>query len=244
MVRKVQPTDLSSTWKHTLEQDGWYRAHDALRADFAALQQMLGCFAAQLGEGRPLTRPQATAAGRFFAAFLKFLHHHHHNEDDIAVPYLKTRCQMPEKIAADHAQLDALLDRMEQQMGRLLSPAAVTCIQQRPLLEAVADTFAELHPMCLRHFAEEEAEAMPLMRRHFTPEEISKHVVAKIARSMDSTSVGVMLRPMTRKQRVAFAKQEQIPFFIRWLFLRMAAKHERTVWRPFERECLRASASA
>lgn len=84
----------------------WYRAHDALRADFAALQQMLGCFAAQLGEGRPLTRPQATAAERFFAAFLKFLHHHHHNEDDIAVPYLKTRCQMPEKIAADHAQLD------------------------------------------------------------------------------------------------------------------------------------------
>lgn len=199
----------------------------------AALQQMLDRFRGQLGAGMPVTRPQAAAAGRFLAAFLKFLHHHHHNEDDIAIPYLKTRCQMPEKIAADHAQLEVrghpawaparspaaqqgcweagsasasakpgcaeapcahfcacnphpamhgralcsasmpcaagerrpgcppgrlapanpapisvlsaprhvplqdLLDRLEQQMGRLLSPDAATCVQQRPLLEAV-----------------------------------------------------------------------------------------------------------
>lgn len=49
-----------------------------------------------------------------------------------------------------------------------------------PFLQA---TFAELHPLCLRHFAEEEAEAMPLMRRHFSQEEITKHVVAKVGRA-------------------------------------------------------------
>lgn len=243
MVRKVQPADFTSTWKHALEQDGWYRAHDALRADMAALQQMLDRFRGQLGAGMPVTRPQAAAAGRFLAAFLKFLHHHHHNEDDIAIPYLKTRCQMPEKIAADHAQLEDLLDRLEQQMGRLLSPDAATCVQQRPLLEAVVATFAELHPLCLRHFAEEEAEAMPLMRRHFSQEEITKHVVAKIVRTMDATCVGVMLRPMSREQRRAFAKQEGIPFFIRWLLFRQAAKHEKQVWQPFERECLPAASA-
>ncbi|KAL4443864.1 hypothetical protein ABPG75_011601 [Micractinium tetrahymenae] len=217
MVRKVQPTDFTSTWKHALEQDGWYQAHDALRADLAALQQMLGCFRTQLGAGLPLTRAQAAAAGRFLAAHLTFFHHHHHNEDDIAVPYLRTRCEMPDKISADHAQLEAqpaptprseppLLDRLEQQMGRLLSPTALTCIQQRALLEVAA----------VRGRA--------------------------IVRSMDATSVGVFLRPMSREQRRAFARQEGIPFFIRWLLFRQAAKYEKKVWQPFERECLQAGA--
>lgn len=39
-------------------------------------------------------------------------------------------------------------------------------------------------------------------------------------------------------------RQEGIPFFIRWLLFRQAAKHEKKVWQPFERECLQASPSA
>ena len=89
------------------------------------------------------------------------------------------------------------------------------------------EAFAAFVQLMLEHLKEEEDEAMPLMRKHFTHSEIEKNVVAKITRSMDGESVGVFLRPMTKEQRRAFAKQERIPFFIRWILFRQAAKYER-----------------
>jgi hypothetical protein len=40
---------------------------------------------------------------------------------DIATPYMATRCQVPVKIAADHQELDALLDRFETALKKLLA---------------------------------------------------------------------------------------------------------------------------
>jgi hypothetical protein len=57
--------------------------------------------------------------------------------------------------------------------------AEVACSPE-PHRQAV---FAELHPLSLEHFKEEEAEAIPLMRRHFSPREIERNVVAKILRA-------------------------------------------------------------
>lgn len=98
--------------------------------------------------------------------------------------------------------------------------------------------------MLEEHLREEEERDLPLMRQHFTPKEIEKHVVAKIMPTMDGASVGVFLRPMSKAQRRAFTKQEGIPFFIRWILFRRAAKYERGVWEPFRRECLAAAAAA
>lgn len=133
---------------------GWYKAHDALRADLTALDGALAAFRAQLAGGRPLAAPQAAAAGRFLGVFLKFMHHHHHNEEEVrgarrafdacgsacqpglavarpwmglaasstwthsrclpsacpphrqvAMPYMATRVQLPDKIASDHKEL-------------------------------------------------------------------------------------------------------------------------------------------
>ncbi|KAL4443863.1 hypothetical protein ABPG75_011600 [Micractinium tetrahymenae] len=244
MVNKVQQPDYSSTWKHSLEEDGWYKAHEALRADFAAVTQMFANFSAQLAAGRAISRTQAEAADRYFKAFLAFFEHHHYNEEEFAMPYIQTRCQFPEKISAGHQQLEALLAQLGNQMAALFSPEAKTAEQQRPLLEAAAATFGELKPLTLAHLAEEEAEAMPLMRRHFTPQEISKHVVTKIVRSMNGENFGVYMRPMTREQFRAFAKQEGMPFFIRWIIGHQVSQYKKKVWQPFERECLQAGGSA
>ena len=106
-----------------------------------------------------------------------------------------------------------------------------------PLAQTV---FIQLRALCEEHFRDEEEEAMPLMRRHFTPKEIERNVVQKIMRSMDGEGVGAFLRPMSKAERRAFARQEGIPFFIRWILFRHAAKYERNVWQPFQRECLAA----
>jgi hypothetical protein len=66
---------------------GWYRAHNALRADLTALDGMLAAFGKQLEAGQALTTKQASAATRFIDAHLKFLHHHHHNEDGAPVQF-------------------------------------------------------------------------------------------------------------------------------------------------------------
>lgn len=55
----------------------------------------------------------------------------------IAVPYLATRCAIPDKIAADHKELDALLDAFEAGLRRLLSRDMAQATMQRTLLPRV-----------------------------------------------------------------------------------------------------------
>jgi hypothetical protein len=81
MAQVAPLIDCSSKWPYPLESDGWYRAHDALRADLAALDAMLDAFNRQLLAGTGISREQAAAATAFYNAFVKNLHHHHHNED-------------------------------------------------------------------------------------------------------------------------------------------------------------------
>lgn len=40
-----------------------------------------------------------------------------------------------------------------------------------------------------------------------------------------------------------FAKQEGIPFFIRWYLGWTASKYKRNVWQPFEATCLSPAAA-
>lgn len=242
MVGKVSAIDYEATWYYPKEQDGWFHAHNALRADLTALQSMLDLFEAQLKGGIELSPVQRKTATRFLDCFLKFLHHHHHNEDDIATPYLATRFQVPEKIGADHKEMEALLEKFEGETRKLL--AATNLEVQMRLLPGAKEAFAGFNRLCQEHLKEEEDIALPLMRKHFSHSEIKKHVVAKITRSMDGESVGVFLRPMTKEQRRAFAKQEGIPFFVRWILFRQAAKYQRNVWQPFQRACLPSGAAA
>ena len=60
---------------------GWVHAHNAIRSDLTALDELVGAFRSQLASGRGLTRSQAAAALRFVHCFLKFVHDHHRNED-------------------------------------------------------------------------------------------------------------------------------------------------------------------
>ncbi|EFN53451.1 hypothetical protein CHLNCDRAFT_136704 [Chlorella variabilis] len=216
MSHKVAPlADCTSLWTYPLESDGWFRAHNALRADMDALASMLQSFEQQLDAGTAISRSQAAAATRFVQCFLKFLHHHHHNEDDIATPYLATRCTVPEKIAADHTQLEALLERFEAATKALLADSAL-----------VRSALVIVQRKELAHL-----------------KEIERNVVQKSMGAMEGEGVGPSLPPMTKAERRAFAPQEGIPFFIRWILFRHAAKYERNVWQPFQRECLAAVAA-
>jgi len=46
-------------------------------------------------------------------------------------------------------------------------------------------------------------------------------------RSMDKEGFGTFFRPMSRQQQRAFAKQEGVPFFIRWLLWRHVAAYQK-----------------
>ena len=397
-----QPPSRNSPLAHPLA--GWFRAHNALRADMDALASMLQSFEQQLDAGTAISRSQAAAATRFVQCFLKFLHHHHHNEDgelraaaaatpgsalqpqaegclppspphiDPASSHSCCRCcrrhrhalpghplhgagedcgrphtaggeegwwragwdahlatctwlpcipaapkhtrrpALPASPPVPHPAAcctvpsppeQALLERFEAATKALLADSALVrsalvivqrkelahlkvrraeaaglaCLPLEVLLGCMLgcmcqhsgvqpalgmlqcdtscmltlpcpaslvlpqDVFAALQSMLLEHLREEEEEAMPLMRRHFTPKEIERNVVQKIMRSMDGEGVGAFLRPMSKAERRAFARQEGIPFFIRWILFRHAAKYERNVWQPFQRECLAAVAA-
>ncbi|KAI3430871.1 hypothetical protein D9Q98_009280 [Chlorella vulgaris] len=231
--------DHSSTWTHSLEEDGWYRAHVALRADLTAMAGMLESFTKQVDGGKAITREQAAAADKYVTTTMKFLHHHHANEDDIATPYLSTRFNMDEKICADHKRLETLMEAYSGGMKKLL--ASTDLQEQRTLLAGVKATFAQLDPLCRQHFQEEETVAMPLMRKHFTLQEIEKNVVAKILRGMGPDDVGDYFRTLSKEEFRSFAKQEHIPFFIRWILQWQVAKYKKNIWQPFEQQCLTAA---
>jgi hypothetical protein len=92
------------------------------------------------------------------------------------------------------------------------------------------------------------AAGQPVCRLAFLHDPCSLHLtllpppnLAMPAGSMDGDGVGAFLHPMTKEERRGFARQEGIPFFIRWILFRQAANYERQVAQAARgRQCMGA----
>ena len=207
---KFKP-DKGSTWNHTVPEDGWTKAHDALRGEIDGFQAALAATSARLA-GKAPSAWEVAAMQRWWKSHAVHIHSHHENEDDMYAPYLNTRFNYPDKLQADHVALVKHLDVIEVLVGGL-STADTGCVQK---LEENWDIYkAMIYP----HLLEEERTVIPLYMAFFTQKEMSKLVSGVLSSSTaPPEEMGAFIHYMGADTFYKkFMKQESIPFFVWWL---------------------------
>lgn len=210
---------------------GWAIAHRSLVAHMSELQRGFKAFAKQLADGKCLEDAQKDAVKCFWKTFEDFLHHHHDNEEKIAIPYMKTRVLIPEKISVEHTELIELLD----ECGVLLT----TILETHDPYEALA-TFDELRAkfksltdLSISHFEEEEKELLIELRKAFTPTEVKKNISDKILQGAPLSAHAPFFRPLSKRERQEFYAAEKMPFFVPWLINFTVHRHSKRVYMPY-----------
>ena len=95
------------TWKYAPESDGWFRIHNALRGEMFKFKAVLEKLAST-----PLEPWQVSALQTYWQGHSALVHDHHDHEDKLFTPMIKTRCEYPEKLEADHDELVALMEEI------------------------------------------------------------------------------------------------------------------------------------
>lgn len=212
-VSKDFPPDKESTWKHPKEKDGWVLAHNSLRTE---IKDMIECLKATSGRGSNIQAWEAKCIQTFWKAHFEHIEAHHQNEDDLFVPFLKTRFQVPDKVAVDHKEL---VDMMKKINGM------VEDLKEGSSVKEVLATMQDYKKLMLPHLAEEEEECLPLMRAYFTPQEVSPKVQEIIGKG-PKLEMGSFIYAMGQDSfRKDFMGQDQIPFFVWYIDFQFRYKH-------------------
>ena len=142
----------------------YYRIHAAMTSSGERLADAVACL-------RPGERRRAAALATWFAGFGGELRAHHEVEDQVFFPALAERLDGFDddeaKLAADHVELDHLIDAMSAALGRLADPRLGWVSVQ----EEADRLAAELRDHLAAHLAYENDEILPLFALHFTAEE-------------------------------------------------------------------------
>lgn len=203
--------DKGSTWNHTIEEDGWTKAHDSLRGEIDGFQAALAATSTRLA-GKAPSSWEVAAMQRWWKSHKAHIHAHHTNEDETYVPFFNTRFQYPEKLEADHVELVKQLDVLDELVGGL-STTDTSCVQK------LAEKWDAYKTLLYPHLLEEERNVLPLMMAYFTQAEFGK-IVQGILMSPEAPpeEMGAFIHYMGVDTFYnKFMKQEGIPFFVWWL---------------------------
>merc|ERR1712205_56299 len=188
------------TWKYAPESDGWFRIHNALRGEMFKFKAVLEKLAST-----PLESWQVSALQTYWQGHSALVHDHHDHEDKLFTPMIKTRCEYPEKLEADHDELVALMEEItgivdELSAGR--TPAALL------------DKFLKYKALMEPHLAEEEQTVVPILRAFFDQREVAAKV-QPMMQEMDPLLMGAFVHHQGSKTDfIKFMRQEGIPFFV------------------------------
>jgi hypothetical protein len=142
----------------------YHRIHAAMTSSGERLHAAVCCL-------RPGERRRAGALAKWFAGFGGELRAHHVVEDEIFFPALADRLDGfgddEAKLAADHAELDHLIDTMGVALRRLADPR-LGWVSVQEEAERVAE---ELSDHLRAHLAYENDEILPLFEPHLTAAE-------------------------------------------------------------------------
>lgn len=190
-------------WKFPKEQDGWFHAHNSIRAELAAIKDCLAILTKN-----PITSSQVAAFKSMWNAHTLWIHEHHTTEDKLLAPWIASRVKLPEKMFAAHDDLETLISKMTEQVDTLGPGSDMSIIR---------DLCESYESMMLPHLHEEEAVAVPLMRAYFSQAEASKKVAAIMAK-VDPRTMGNVGYWMEENDSVfSFMAQEGIPCFVYYL---------------------------
>ncbi len=214
-------------WPFTTKDDGWIKAHDALRADLSDLRAVIQAMQ-QLAKNNRLTKRQIKSVLVYWARFQHSLTHHHDTEDHIVIPWMCTRVLVPDTVASEHKEL---LDAME---------AVDTKIKAVDMTEssiaALYEKFQILERVVLDHFQEEEASVLKLLRLHFTFAEFIP-VEKQILKHLGPADLGWILRAMKNdeERRYWMTNVAKIPRLVQsLLMLPFCRRHLRKYIRPLQ----------
>jgi len=164
--------DKESLWKYPPWDDGWIRAHNAVRAE---LQQMT-LLIAHLGD-RELEAWEVHAMRSIWDCHYEHVHDHHTNEDGIMTPSMATRINLPAKLTTDHEGLVVRMEALKVLFSSLTNTAQLD------------HAWSEYQTYMLPHLFEEEQISLPLLRAFFTPAEAGV-MVGKILGSGKPAALG------------------------------------------------------
>lgn len=125
-------------------------SHFGFRRDVVRMRRALGAFNA--GDA-----PRAAALHGAWKAYAAKLHGHHTAEDERMFPGMRATpglAPVLDQLGADHAQLDPLVTRLEEALGRM---------GQRDASEAL-DLVHRFEALLFRHLEQEEAAITPVLR--------------------------------------------------------------------------------
>lgn len=212
-----KPDKLGLWEKIPVAEDGWVRAHNALRFELSEFKKAIQT----VGTEQALESWQVDAVQAYIKGHLVHVHEHHNNEDKVFNPYIKTRVNYPEKLETDHVGLVELMNAIETEAGALAAGST---------LASLASLWAQYTESMLPHLKEEEEVGLPLARAFFTPAEIGA-VVESFMKDGDPVSMGAFVHVNgSKKANMAFMSQNGIPFFV-WYIPGKGFKALRTLYR-------------
>ena len=211
---KYKP-DKDELWTYPASDDGWIKAHDAIRYEvdtfLRALESFVLSFSKLSANTTNNTNTSNTSTSTnlpewtthaieiFWRHHEKHVSNHHSNEDDIMNPFMKKRVNLPQKLEADH---EIIIEKMndithivkEEIVGVGVGVGigiGLGLIGVTHLIAALQSYIDILFP----HLLEEESIALPLLRSYFAPDEV-RIVIFKIFRNGSKGDSGSFIYAM------------------------------------------------
>mmetsp|Transcript_35180 Transcript_35180/g.110747 ORF Transcript_35180/g.110747 Transcript_35180/m.110747 type:complete len:205 (-) Transcript_35180:423-1037(-) len=120
----------------------------------------------------------------------RFIETHHVHEEKTFFPAMSERCEVPEKMSAEHKDLMDALHAVQASVGAMCAeeggPAEVS-----DALDKMVSYSGIMKP----HLLEEEQVGLPLLHQHFTPKEADA-LVAKVVKEQEWWELPMFLRPI------------------------------------------------
>lgn len=219
-----QVMGVNASWAFPGTEDGWYKAHDAIRLDLADMSAALETCVKTLESGKSLPPWVIPNLKKWWPTFEEMVHHHHDNEEKIAFPGLsKLGVVMPDKMSADHVTLMATMDAVS---GLIKSLKPGRSLQEdTTAFITLQKRFEVLHNMMCEHLKEEEDIGLPLMRKQITHKQF-KPVEKKIVASASAELLGWFLRSFKddADRKRWMSKVAGIPAPVQYLVMLPAAR--------------------
>ena len=198
--------DKAAQWKYPAISDGWFRIHNTIRAEMGKYRALL----VRVSQQTEIEDWQIDALKTYWKGHSELVHSHHAHEEELFIPMLKERVDLPDKLEKDHEQILKLMSLVDEEVAKISTGAGS---KLAPVLLA----FDKYEPDMKNHLTEEEDICVPLMRAYFEPEYIGPKI-ADIMKKMDKTEMGSFVHHQgSQAESQKFMAQEGIPFFVWYL---------------------------